>query len=388
MNKFKQKIFSKSILMALITTVILAVLILATGSSALAFNDDTPNIPEPGNGVDRQGGYGGGGGGGGGEVPPGTTDITGIVTTAGSFIEDVNASSEDQQCSMFIPQGTVGLTEDLEPITYLSITPMSTIPDPPADTGIIGIPYDFGPSGATFDPPITITFKFDPTQLPPNTDINDLKIAIYTQNPDTGEMEWTVLSNIQINTETNTISGDASHFTAFAVLIDIPRPAEFTLSALSISPMEVGKGESVTISLDVANTGDLAGTYDVNLIINNTVVETKQVELDGHSSQLVTFTVSKDNVGLYKIQIGTLSGQFIVKVVSEPAPTTTTPAPTTTTPAPTTTTPAPTTTITTPAPSTTTTAPTVTTPFDWSIIVYVAIGVVIIAVVLLYYLRR
>jgi hypothetical protein len=383
MSKFKQKNHTRSILMALITTTILLVLVLATSSSALAFNDDTPNTPEQVNDTDRQG-YGGGAAPE-EPVPPGTTDISAVVTTSGRFLEDVIASSHDNKCSVFIPEGTIGLDADLKPITQLSIVPMTDPPDPPADNNIIGIPYDFGPTGATFDPPITVTFKFDPSEFPPNTDINDLKIAIYTPNPETGEMEWTVLTNIQIDPETGTISGEASHFTAFAIIAPIVYPAEFALSALSISPLEASSGESVTISLDVTNTGDLSGTYDVTLIINNRVIETRQLELSGHSSETVTFTVSRDNVGLYKVIVGTLSGQFIVKSVSE-VPTTTAPAPTTTAPAPSTTAAAPTTT--TPAASTTTPAPAAEIPFDWNIIIYVAIGVVVIAVVLIYFFWR
>jgi hypothetical protein len=37
---------------------------------------------------------------------------------------------------------------------------------PPEDSGIIGLTHNFEPSRATFDPTITVSFSYDPDDLP------------------------------------------------------------------------------------------------------------------------------------------------------------------------------------------------------------------------------
>jgi len=44
----------------------------------------------------------------------------------------------------------------------------------------------------------------------------------------------------------------------------------------------------VTISILVSNSGDLAGSYEVTLMIDNEVEETKEITLEGRSSGEVT----------------------------------------------------------------------------------------------------
>jgi hypothetical protein len=87
----------------------------------------------------------------------------------------------------------------------------------------------------------------------------------------------------------------------------------FGSSGLSITPAEVGIGEEVTISLLVANTGDLAGSYEVTLEIDNVVVATEVVTLAAGASEGVNFTTAKDVAGTYAVSVGGLSGTFVVK---------------------------------------------------------------------------
>jgi len=103
-----------------------------------------------------------------------------------------------------------------------------------------------------------------------------------------------------------------SHFSAFAVLA-YTRPAAFTASALTISPAEVEIGETVTISVLVTNTGDLSGSYTVTLKIDNVVIDSKAVTLDGGASQKVTFITSKDVTETYTVSIDGLPREFTVE---------------------------------------------------------------------------
>jgi hypothetical protein len=302
-----------------------------------------------------------------------------VVTGEGRFTSQVTAVSDDGLCKINIPKDTIGLDKNLKPIGQITANKMKTPPAPPTDASIIGLAYDFGPEGASFDPPVTITFTYNPAAIPAGVNEKDLVIAFY----DKATGEWVTLSDIVVDPVTHTISGKTSHFTAFSVIAHTS-PAAFTTSGLTISPTEVKVGESVNISVNIANTGDLSGSYSVILKINNAVVETKQVTLAGYASQKVAFTTSRDTAGSYTVSIDGLSGTFTVKAM--PAPTTpapTTPAPTTpapTTPAPTTpapTTPAPTT----PAP--TTPAPT---PTNWGLIIGLIVAAIVVIGLLIYFL--
>jgi hypothetical protein len=265
---------------------------------------------------------GGGGGGGGGGLPAGTTDVRGQVTSEGRFISQVYVISADQSCILTIPQDTVGLDKDLKPLNLITVAPMTTPPAPPAQSTVIGLTYNLVPEGATFDPPVTITFSYDPTKIPAGVNAQNLVLAFY----DKATAQWVTLSDIVVNEVTHMISGKTSHFTAFSVVAYTR--AAFTASALTISPTEVNVGESVSISVNIANTSNFAGSYDATLKINNIVVETKQVTLAGHASQTVLFTTNRNAAGSYAVSIGTLSGTFTVKSVPKPTPTPTpTPAP-------------------------------------------------------------
>ena len=97
-----------------------------------------------------------------------------------------------------------------------------------------------------------------------------------------------------------------------------PPAAAFTSSDLSISPGEVDIGEIVTISVLVTNTGNLAGSYEVTLKIDDIVIASEEVTLAGGASQEVTFTTSKDIAGSYSVDINGLTGSFTVR--EKPAP--------------------------------------------------------------------
>jgi hypothetical protein len=165
---------------------------------------------------------GGGGGGGGAPPEPGTTNVRGLVTLTGLFAQTVTCTSEDGLCTLTVPWGTVGLTSDLKPLTEITILPMDEPPPPPAGANIIGLPYDFGPPGATFDPPATLEYTYDPADLPEGVAEEDLVVAWY--NAETGEWE---VCECTCDPETNCISACICHFTCFAILaMPAPAPSE------------------------------------------------------------------------------------------------------------------------------------------------------------------
>ena len=252
------------------------------------------------------------GGGGGIKSPPGTTYVYDIVTTEGEFTEDVTTKSEDGNVELAIDEGTIGLTKNGKKLMAISIDEMEAPPDPPKESNRIGLTYDLEPDGATFDPPISLTFHYDPDEIPEGVSEENLIIAMWDEEAS----EWVDLECV-VDPETNTITASVSHFTAFTV-VAFSHPAAFETSYLTILPGEVDPDEEVTIGVKVTNTGDLSGSYEVTLKIDGVAVATQEVTLEGGASQKVTFTTSKDVAGTYNVNVNGLSSTFTV--TAPPAP--------------------------------------------------------------------
>jgi len=246
------------------------------------------------------------GGGGRPPPPPGTTPLAGLLDVDGYFIVDVTATSEDELASVTIPEGTQGLDEFGYPLNEITIVEIEESPDPPTDHAVIGIIYDFGPDGATFDPPITLTITYDPALLPEGVDEVDLVVARWDEDTET----WVKLPSV-VDPENNTITVEIDGFTGFAILA-ANAPADFTVLFLSITPATVDINRTVEVSVDVINTGDLTGTYQIELLVNGEVEEIKEVTLDGSGRITVSFYVIKSTPGRYTVSIGDLTGSFIV----------------------------------------------------------------------------
>ncbi|MBA7676002.1 hypothetical protein ES703_84242 [subsurface metagenome] len=91
-----------------------------------------------------------------------------------------------------------------------------------------------------------------------------------------------------------------------------PTPAKFTATNLSISPSEAKVGETVTISFDVANSGESSGTHIVVLRIDGTESATKSLTLDAGESQKVSFTKVTESSGTHTVEVNGLKDTFTV----------------------------------------------------------------------------
>ena len=89
-------------------------------------------------------------------------------------------------------------------------------------------------------------------------------------------------------------------------------PAEFQISNLEVTPTEVKAGEEVTVSVRITNVGGQAGSYTLPLTINQTVEKTRTVTLEKGASNITEFTVTKQTLGTYNVEIGGLVDQFTV----------------------------------------------------------------------------
>ena len=102
----------------------------------------------------------------------------------------------------------------------------------------------------------------------------------------------------------------------------LPYPAEFEVVYLDIEPPEVTTGETVSITVEVKNTGG-RGTYTAVLTVDGVKFETKDVTLAAGAKETVTFAVIKNAPGTYDIELAGLSGTLEVLKPAPVIPTTT-----------------------------------------------------------------
>jgi len=149
------------------------------------------------------------------------TDVSGVVDANGVFTEEVTAKSTGDNGTLVIEQGTVGKTKEGQPLSELwLIESDKEKPPPPANKTAIGFCYDIGPDGTTFDQPITITFTFNPDDIPERAHERDLVIVLWDK--DAGE--WIELEGCIVDTVNNTISAPISHFSRYTIIAPVPPP--------------------------------------------------------------------------------------------------------------------------------------------------------------------
>ena len=246
--------------------------------------------------------------------PPGFTPVSEIVTPDGIFTEEVIAESFNGLYHLTIAEGTRLLTKDKQPLSAITMVEMEEPPPPPKDTYTVGLVYNFGPDGATFELPVALTISYDPSLIPEGVNEEYLVIAYYHE--DAGK--WIELDSI-VDTKANIISARVGHFTAFAVfgfpsvvppVVPPMPPAAFTVSHLSVLPGEVYIGEMLNINVIVTNIGGQSGSYEVTLIGNGVVEVTKEVTINTGLSKEVTFVTTKDIAGTYLVDVAGLTSLF------------------------------------------------------------------------------
>ena len=262
--------------------------------------------------------------------PPGTTEVTDIISSTGLFTEAVNAESSDGLCRLKIAQDTIGLINGDEPLSEIKMVRVGAPPAPPTDARMVGSVYDLKPDGATFNPAATLEYTYDPSRIPAGVSESELVLAWW----DVGAGSWVELESTA-NTEADTITATVSHFTTFGVMAYLPpepelNPAVFSLGSLTISPEKASLGESVTISVEVTNTGGEVGNYAVILSIDGVLEDSQDITVSAGDSQQVSFTTVKNLPGGYAVDVNGLNGTFEVMEDASSVP----PAPLTPPPAP------------------------------------------------------
>ncbi len=259
------------------------------------------------------GGGGGSGGGGSGGGSSGTTSLTNMTTDEGEIVSEVLCTTDDEAVTLILPKDTIVKTQSGGKAGYIRIR--ETDEQIHAGEYCYGITacYDIQPNGVTFDPSVPLIFKYDPDDLREGMSADSLYIARY--DPDT--QEWINLGGI-VDPETCTVSTQIEHLSLYAVLAET-QPASFEVAGFSISPQEIIPGGTITASAVINNRGNYYGTCEVQLILDNTVVQAKTIDLAGGASEAVTFLISSDVTGEHRLSIGDMASMFSVIVPESPA---------------------------------------------------------------------
>jgi len=242
---------------------------------------------------------------------PGTSKQL-ITNYYGKVAQTLEVTSADGLLTVTIPRGTIARQENGNRLTTFGVTINENPPPPPEGKNIIGLTYNFKPEGATFDPPITLTFTYNPEDIPEGVAEEDLVLAFY----DEGTGEW-IECECTCDPENNCVTACVCHFTDFAVIAPVPPPPEpapvaFSLSKLTIQPAEVEPRQTVTITVSVANAGGTQGSYTVALEVNGSEEQRQSISIAAGGTKQVDFTVSREEPGDYVAKVGALEGSFTV----------------------------------------------------------------------------
>ena len=90
-------------------------------------------------------------------------------------------------------------------------------------------------------------------------------------------------------------------------------PAEFEVMSLDVTPLEVTAGDTVSITAEVENIGGSEGVYTAILTVDGVEVETKDIGVAPGTTETVTFSLVKEEVGTYKVAVGELGSSLTVK---------------------------------------------------------------------------
>jgi hypothetical protein len=257
------------------------------------------------------------------QVPSGTILLGDSVGADGKVIKTIVAKCLESAApkvlsgaTMTIPEGTLLSQKDGKPLSSLSMVEMTNPPAWPEKKVIVGLPYNFGPDGATFSQNANLTISYNPSMLTGVVSEEDLVIAYY----DTGLKKWVELPSV-LNKEKHTITAQVAHFTAFTVLsfiitpppVALPGQVSFDVISMTVMPPEVNPGENVDISAQIFNPGKISGYCNVKLLVNDVIESTVEVMVPAGGYKLVAFTTSKSVSGAYSVKINQLTRSFLVK---------------------------------------------------------------------------
>ncbi|MDO8500245.1 MAG: Ig-like domain-containing protein [Gemmatimonadaceae bacterium] len=141
-----------------------------------------------------------------------------VVSPAGTSFSVLSGA-----VAVAVPAGAVSQT------TNITVEPAANAP--PNPRLMPGTAFDFGPNGATFSQPITLTIKYDTANVASDSPENGLQL--YEANGSS----WRVVPGSSANLTAKTVTGAVSHFSTYAAMMQ-PRVETVTIGG-DLSAMAV-----------------------------------------------------------------------------------------------------------------------------------------------------
>ncbi len=229
------------------------------------------------------------------------------MTEDGVMVAEVTATDDEEKVKLILHKGSTVKNSQGQKITSVRIKKSVESHAVNGNSAIVSPAYDIQPIGAIFTPGATLLFKYADAQLTGNVHENNLYLALW--DPAAGA--WTDFGG-DIDPAANTVSVPIEHLSVYALMAHTA-PAHFELSDLHISSKTTAPGEVIDISVLVTNTGDLSGSYELNLKLDDVIVGTEAVTLDGGASETVHFEVTASGLGEHEVAAGALTDTFTVE---------------------------------------------------------------------------
>lgn len=148
--------------------------------------------------------------------------------------------------------------------------------------------------------------------------INDVERETRSLQLNSGEIKTEEFEVIEQNEGTYTAKvADKTKTFEITSNAEPPKPAEFEITDLTVSPISVLAGEPVSVSITVANIGEENGNYSMNLIINGEIIETTEVTLSGGATKTIEFEIIESTAGNYVVEVDGQSGSYTVEASVE-----------------------------------------------------------------------
>ncbi|NBC28115.1 MAG: peptidoglycan DD-metalloendopeptidase family protein [Bacteroidetes bacterium] len=176
--------------------------------------------------------------------------------TSVQFTEEIGntggeISDEESGLTVVIPDGA--LVEETE----IEVGRFNVIPD---GANTFGEMVFLGPSGLTFNQPVSITLPYDPARLPAGSDADELLLLRY----DLAAEEWFALES-NVNTSNQTVTATTTAFSGFVA---------GQMLGVSTEPVESDRPESVSLDQNYPN------PFNPSTAISYTLPQASEVRLE------------------------------------------------------------------------------------------------------------
>jgi len=148
--------------------------------------------------------------------------------------------------------------------------------------------------------------------------VNDVALETNTVTLAAGASQtyWWTQTKTTVGIYSVNVNGKTATFTVAAP----PTPAAFTLSNLSVTPSQPKAGDTVTVKVDVKNTGEQSGSYTTEVKVDGAVKASQAVTVAAGATQTVTLTFAAAGEGSHTVTVGSVSGGFTVPAATPPTP--------------------------------------------------------------------